>query len=189
MKDGSKTKEMLPALFLDRDGVVNEQIVGGYVMQWNQFVFKSGVFEALRLLKQRFFRMLLVTNQQCVGKGLCTLADIEHVHECMQAELRGQGCAFDHIYCCPHLAADNCVCRKPQPGMAEQAFKEFPELDRSRSVMVGDSLSDMQFARNAGLIPVHVGAVRYPEFEEIRTITPYHFDCLLDFAQSSLPEL
>ncbi|MCR4736808.1 MAG: HAD family hydrolase [Bacteroidales bacterium] len=172
----------LSALFLDRDGVLNEQIVDGYVMQWEDFVFKEGVFEALRLLRGKCDRMLLVTNQQCVGKGLCSMEDIELIHARMQAELCEHGCAFDRIYCCPHLAAENCSCRKPRPGMAERAFADFPDIDRSHSVMAGDTLSDILFAKNAGLIPVHVGAVREGEFDEIQKITPYHFDTLLDFA-------
>ncbi len=173
----------LSALFLDRDGVVNEQIVDGYVMRWEDFVFKEDVFEALRLLRGKCDRMLLVTNQQCVGKGLCTMADIELIHARMQAELREHASAFDRIYCCPHLAAENCSCRKPRPGMAVQAFADFPDVDPARSVMVGDSLSDMRFAQNAGLIPVHVGAKREMEFDEIQKITPYHFETLLDFAR------
>ena len=180
--DMSIPLEQYPTLFLDRDGVINEQIVGGYVMDFKDFRFKEGVFEALRTLRGHFSRILLVTNQQCVGKGLCTMADIDRVHEQMQEELRRQDCAIDRIYCCPHLASDQCACRKPLPGMAERAFLDFPDIDRSQSVMAGDTLSDILFAQNAGLIPVHVGVKRDLEFDEIQKITPYHFDTLLDFA-------
>ena len=171
-------------LFMDRDGVVNEQIIDGYVMETEQFVFHNGVFEALEILHQHFDRVLLVTNQQCVGKGLCSMDKIDRVHEWMQQQLAARNIAFDRIYCCPHLAAAGCDCRKPQPGMAFQAQRDFPDIDFSHSVMVGDSLSDMQFAQNAGIRAVHVGAIRHPEFEEIQKITPLHFDSLFDFAQS-----
>lgn len=169
-------------LFMDRDGVVNRQIIGGYVQNINEFVFLDHVFEALQLLKAKFARIILVTNQQGVGKGICTIEQIQQVHEYMQSQLRALNCAFDQIYCCPHLASDRCSCRKPQPGMALQAKQDFPDIDFSRSLMVGDSLSDIQFAQNAGMAAVHVGAVRHPEFEEIQTITPKHYDSLYEFA-------
>ena len=171
-------------LFLDRDGVVNVQIIDGYVMDPQQFVFHEGAIDALCGLRERFERMILVTNQQCVGKGLCTMAEIDAVHDWMTRRLQEHGFAFDKIYCCPHLASDGCTCRKPRPGMALQAKQDFPEIDFSQSMMVGDSLSDMQFAQNAGLIAVHVGAIRHPEFEEIQKITPRHFDSLLAFAKT-----
>lgn len=170
-------------LFMDRDGVVNEQIIGGYVMDTEQFVFHNGVFEALEILHQLFDRVLLVTNQQCVGKGLCPMSTIDHVHDWMQQQLVARNVAFDKIYCCPHLAAEGCNCRKPKPGMAHQAELDFPEIDFAKSIMVGDSLSDIQFAVNAGMRPVHVGAVRHPEFEEIQKLTLLHYDTLFEFAQ------
>mgnify|MGYP002856739986 CR=1 FL=1 len=167
---------------MDRDGVVNEQIVGGYVMRPEQFVYTPHFLEAMRLLHPRFRHIILVTNQQCVGKRLCEMSDIEAIHERMQGQLRVQGTPFDGIYCCPHLAADTCACRKPNIGMAMQAMRDFPDIDLKRSIMAGDSLSDMQFARNAGMVPVHLGAVRHPEFEQILDITASHFESLYDFA-------
>ncbi len=169
-------------LFMDRDGVVNVQIVGGYVMRPEQFAYTPHFLEAMRLLRPRFARLVIVTNQQCVGKGLCTQEDIDLIHERLQAQLRVQGTPFDQIYCCPHLADASCTCRKPNIGLAMQALQDFPDIDVSRSVMVGDSLSDMQFARNVGIIPVHVGTIRHPEFERILDITTSHFDSLYDFA-------
>lgn len=170
-------------LFLDRDGVVNEQIIDGYVMKIDQFVFKDGVVDTLRALRDYFGRIVLVTNQQCVGKGLCTMAEIVAVHDWMQQQLGAAGAALDAVYCCPHLAADQCDCRKPKPGMAMQALRDFPDIDFSQSVMIGDSLSDIQFAVQAGLQPVHVGAIRHPEFEEIQRLTPLHFDALPQYLE------
>lgn len=171
-------------LFMDRDGVVNVQIIGGYVMKYSQFVFHDGLFEALHQLRTHFDRILLVTNQQCVGKGMCDMATINLVHEQMQQQLQKEGIAFDKIYCCPHLATAECNCRKPKIGMAMQAKVDFPDIDFSKSVMVGDSLSDIQFGMNAGMLPIHVGAVRYPEFERIQQLTPYHYDSVLDFVNN-----
>lgn len=170
------------ALFMDRDGVVNEQLVGDYVMDMAQMVYRPHFFEAMEKLREQFAHIFLVTNQQCVGKGLCTLQTIEDIHEQMQQQLHEHHCAFDKIYCCPHHKDDHCSCRKPQPGMALQAQQDFPDVVLEQSIMVGDSLSDMQFAQNAGLLPIHVGVIRHPAFEEIMDIAKYHFDDLLDFA-------
>jgi len=171
------------SLFLDRDGVVNQQIIGGYVLDYDsQFVFNPGVVEALRLLRPLFRRLILVTNQQCVGKGLCTEDDIRRVHDRMQAHLRSHACNFDAIYHCPHLAAEHCACRKPAIGMALQAKQDFPDIDFPQSLMAGDSLTDIQFARNAGITPVHVGVFHPSEQPGIELLTPHHFDSLLDLA-------
>ena len=170
-------------LFLDRDGVVNEQIVGGYVESVDQFVFVDHFLEAMKLLRPQYKYIILITNQQGVGKGICTQAQVDAVHSYMQMRLLAQQTPMNAIYCCPHLAADNCYCRKPNIGMALQAQRDFPDIDFADSVMVGDSLSDMQFAQNAGILPVHVGAIRHPEFDEILSITKYHFDSLYDFAK------
>ena len=169
-------------LFLDRDGVVNVQIIGGYVESVDQFVFVDHFLEAMKLLRHRFKHIILITNQQGIGKGICTQAQVDAVHSYMQMRLLDQHTPMDAIYCCPHLASDNCDCRKPNIGMALQAQRDFPDIDFADSVMVGDSLSDMQFAQNAGITPVHVGAIRHPEFDEILSITKYHFDSIYDFA-------
>lgn len=169
-------------LFLDRDGVVNVQIVGGYVESVDQFVFIDHFLEAMKLLRPRFKHIVLVTNQQGIAKQICTQAQVDAVHSYLQMRLLAQRTPMDAIYCCPHLAGENCGCRKPQIGMAQQAQQDFPDIDFADSVMVGDSLSDMQFAQNAGMKPVHVGPIRHPEFDEILSITKYHFDSLFDFA-------
>ncbi len=170
-------------LFMDRDGVVNEQIIGGYVENLEQFELKDHFLEAMKILRSRFRHVVLITNQQGIGKGLCTQAQVDAIHSSLQMQLLAQRTPFDAIYCCPHLASDGCCCRKPKPGMAFQARQDFPDIVLEDSIMVGDSLSDMQFARNAGVVPVHVGAMRHPEFEEILQVTHHHFDDLLDFAR------
>lgn len=170
-------------LFLDRDGIVNVQIVGGYVESVDQFVFVDHFLDAMKLLRPMFKHIILVTNQQGVGKKICTQAQVDAVHSYMQMRLLAQQTPMDAIYCCPHLVSDNCSCRKPAIGMALQAKADFPDIDFADSVMVGDSLSDMQFAQNAGILPIHAGAIRYPEFDEILNITRYHFDNLFDYAQ------
>lgn len=174
---------MMNTLFLDRDGIVNVQIVGGYVESVEQFVFVDHFLDAMKMLRPLFKHIILVTNQQGVGKKICTQAQVDAVHSYMQMRLLAQHTLMDAIYCCPHLAAENCSCRKPQIGMALQAKNDFPDIDFRNSIMVGDSLSDMQFAKNAGILPVHAGTIRYPEFDEILSLTKYHFDSLYDFAK------
>lgn len=169
-------------LFMDRDGVVNEQIIGGYVQSFDQFVYKEKFFEAMKILHSKFHRIILVTNQQGIGKGICTQKQVDAIHQQLQRDLQEAGCAFDAVYCCPHLASEQCDCRKPNIGMALQACKDFSDIDLHSSVMVGDSLSDMQFGQNAGMTCFHVGATDKPNYDEILQIASEHYDSLYDFA-------
>jgi len=180
---------MKDTLFLDRDGVINVQIVGGYVRKPDEFVLINGVLTAMQWLRPKFRRIIVVTNQQCVGKRICKLADIEEIHRRMCVTFEENLTPLDAVYCCPHKADEHCGCRKPEIGMALQAKTDFPDIDFADSVMVGDSLSDMQFAVNAGIQPVHVGAKHPGEYEEILKITPLHYNNLLDFAKNYSTDL
>ncbi len=182
-KKGFLKKDRMKTLFLDRDGVVNVQIVGGYVETIGQFVFADGFLEAMKLLRPKFRHIILVTNQQCIGKGICTRKQVDDIHNYLQQRLSAQNTPLDAVYCCPHLAAEHCSCRKPAIGMALMAKRDFPDIDFSDSIMLGDSLSDMQFAVNAGIMPVHIGKVSLPEHELARTLAVSHFDTILDFAR------
>lgn len=170
-------------LFMDRDGVVNEQIIGGYVQNASQFIFINHFLEAMRLLRPKFNHIILVSNQQGVGKKICNKEQIDEIHAKLQSLLESEGVPFDKIYYCPHLTSEHCKCRKPAIGMALQAKNDFPDIDFSRSIMVGDSLSDMQFGKNAKMINVHVGRLNYPEFDKIISLARYHFASLYDFAK------
>lgn len=175
---------MKDTLFLDRDGILNVQIVGGYVRRLEEFVLVNGVLTAMQWLRPKFRRLIVVTNQQCVGKRLCTMEDIDEIHRRMRVTFEENMTPLDAVYCCPHRADAGCGCRKPAIGMALQAKADFPDLDFADSVMVGDSLTDMQFAVNAGIQPVHVGAQHPGEYEEIARITTMHYRNLLDFAKN-----
>ncbi len=144
-----------PAVFFDRDGVVNVSPGAGYVLRWQDFQFSPGIFAALRLCKARGYALVLVTSQQGVGKGLMTQADLDHIHREMQSTLAVEGAAFDGIYACTCLASDPaCTCRKPNPEMILRAATELG-LDLSRSLLVGDYDRDIQMAVNAG-VPVTI---------------------------------
>jgi D-glycero-D-manno-heptose 1,7-bisphosphate phosphatase len=144
------------ALFLDRDGVINRRIPDGYVREWEEFEFLPGVLQGLALLNSRFQRIFIVTNQQGIGKGLMKEADLAHIHSQMYEAVRDSGGRIDAIYHCGALATDGDMRRKPGPGMALQAKKEFPDVDFARSVMVGDAPSDMDFGQRLGMKTVWI---------------------------------
>lgn len=144
------------ALFLDRDGVINRRIVGGYVRRPEEFEFLPGVKEAMKIFAARFRRIIVVTNQRGIARGLMTEDDLRRVHEYMTAEIEAAGGRIDAIYHCP--GEDGSPDRKPLPGMALKAKRDFPDIAFENSLMAGDSASDMQFARNAGMHGIFIGS-------------------------------
>ena len=139
------------ALFLDRDGVINEHIMGDYVKKWSEFVFKNDFLSSIKKLSEIFGKIFIVTNQQGIGKGLMTIDDLNNVHKIMLDEIINVGGWIDKIYFCPKLEKENSKMRKPNPGMALEAKNDFPEINFKKSIMLGDSMSDMEFGKNAGM--------------------------------------
>ncbi|MEZ4774408.1 MAG: HAD family hydrolase [Bacteroidia bacterium] len=138
-------------LFIDRDGVINQKRDDDYVKTWEEFIFIPGSLEGLKYLKDHFSRMIIVTNQRGVGRKMMTEATLLEIHSQMMDEIQAAGGRIDRIYYCPNLEEnDHEGCRKPKPGMALKAKADFPEIDLSRSLMIGDAISDMKFGRNAG---------------------------------------
>lgn len=168
-------------LFLDRDGVINRRIQGGYVREWEEFEFLGGVLDALAMLNSRFRRIFVVTNQQGIGKGLMTEADLAHIHDKMYESVRESGGRIDAIYHCPALASQDDFRRKPGPGMALQAKADFPEINFSRSVMAGDTLSDMEFGYRLGMKTVWIqgDGTEDPASEMVSAVFPSLFDFAL----------
>ncbi len=140
-------------LFIDRDGVINKETVGEYVLHWEQFIFSRGVLQSFRKLSNIFGRLLLVTNQRGVGKGLMSKEALDTIHFEMQREIAVVGGRLDKIYFCTDVD-NSSFYRKPNPGMAVLAKKEFPDIDFSRSIMIGNKPSDMRFGRAAGMYTV-----------------------------------
>lgn len=147
----------MPCLFLDRDGVINQRIVGGYVTEPEQFMVIDGVLEAMAVFAHCFDRIFIVTNQQGIGKGLMTERDLELIHDGFLRQVESAGGRVDKIYFCPALKSDHSFMRKPSIGMALRARKDYPEVVLRQSVMVGDTESDMLFGRRAGMTTVLVG--------------------------------
>ena len=144
------------ALFLDRDGVINRRIVDGYVHTWKQFEFHTGVKDAMKILSSVFGKVFVVSNQQGIGKGLMTEAELQVIHQHMIAEIEQAGGRIDKVYHSPFLEIEKSIQRKPNIGMALRARKEFPGTNFKRSVMVGDSISDMIFGKKLGMVAAFI---------------------------------
>ena len=155
-------------LFLDRDGIINRRIVGGYVTDIEQFEFKSDFLETMGQLSRSFKKIFVITNQQGVGKGIMTMEQVDAVHGYMCRELSARGIEITGVYVCPHLAAEGCRCRKPRTGLAEQAKHDHPDIDFSNSVMIGDALSDLLFGRACGMKTVFVNDSQISVTKEIK---------------------
>jgi len=135
-------------LFIDRDGVVNNEKRLDYIHTWDEFRFYEGVKEAFKIFNKKFGIIIMVTNQRGVAKGLTKLKDLEIIHKNMLDEIEDKEGRIDKIYFCIDMESEN---RKPNPGMGLQAIRDFPDIDLSKSVMIGNTLSDMQFGRNLGV--------------------------------------
>lgn len=143
-------------LFLDRDGVINKKLDHDYVKHSTEFEFIDGVLPALATLNTIFGNIVVVTNQQCIGKGIITVDDLDLIHKNMLYEISYLKGRIDKVYFAPQLASENHQQRKPNIGMALQAKEDFKNIDFSKSIIVGDSMSDMQFGRNAGMKTVYI---------------------------------
>ena len=141
---------MIRAVFLDRDGVINEKAPEGqYVTQWGDFHFLPSVARAIALLHRAGFTIVVVSNQRCVAKGLITVPGLESLHQQMCEELARAGATVDEVYYCPHEEGSSCGCRKPAPGMLTAAARDH-QIDLAASWMIGDSDADMEAGVNAG---------------------------------------
>ena len=142
------TLEDISTVFLDRDGVIN-RLRSDYVTSWNAFEFLPHAKDAIRMLTAAGMRIVVVTNQRAVARGLLSVTELTRIHENMRAKLTAAGATVHAIYYCPHDKG-MCTCRKPQVGMFLQAQAQFPDIDFRRSVVVGDSLTDMEAGRRLG---------------------------------------
>jgi D-glycero-D-manno-heptose 1,7-bisphosphate phosphatase len=141
---------MSRAAFLDRDGVINRKpLEGQYVTRWEEMHFLPDVAQAITLLNRAGFRVIVVSNQRCVAKGLITTTELESMHERMCRELAAAGAMIDGVFYCPHEKQPPCGCRKPAPGMLLEAARTH-QIDLAASWMIGDSEIDVEAGRNAG---------------------------------------
>lgn len=143
-------------LFLDRDGVINQRIFGGYITKVEDFYFIKGVDQSIAELSHFFHKVIVVTNQQGVGKGLMTESNLLEIHRYMEDVVQLKGGEIDKCYFAANLRGVEEDRRKPKPYMAENAKREFPGIVFSDSIMVGDTDSDIKFGMNLGMKTVRV---------------------------------
>lgn len=153
-------------LFLDRDGVINERLPGAYIDRWEDFQFRERVPQSISYFSSIFSKIIVVTNQQGIGKDLMTAYDLTALHHQMMEELSKFGARIDGIYFCPDLKTKIPNCRKPAPNMALAAQRDFPSIDFQKSIMVGDSLSDIQFGNALGMKTILIES-KLDELEKI----------------------
>jgi len=144
------------SLFLDRDGVINKRLMDDYVKNVEEFEFLPGVTEAFKKFSEIFGKIFIITNQRGIAREIMTEQDLESVHNFMINCIKNSGGRIDKIYFCPHDRDENCGCRKPDIGSALKAKQDFPEVDFNKSIMVGDTSSDIQFGENAGMYTIKV---------------------------------
>jgi len=148
----------LHTVFVDRDGVVNRKLPEGrYVTTWKEFQILPHVVESIARLNGAGLRVVLVSNQRGIALGLYTEADVRAIHKAFEALLTAAGAHVDGFYYCPH-DHNQCNCRKPLPGLFEQATADLPAIAADSSVMIGDSISDIEFGRNLGMKTIFVDA-------------------------------
>jgi len=169
-------------LFLDRDGVINRRLPGDYVTKPEEFEMLPAVPEAIKILSEIFGRLVVVSNQQGVGKGLMTAADLDRVTKKMLQMIEQAGGRFDAVLYAPMLARERHILRKPRIGMGLAARKKFPEIVFRRSIMAGDSLSDMQFGKCLGMKTILINESNQIA-RKIPRLVDYYFTDLYSFAE------
>lgn len=172
-------------LFLDRDGVINDRIVGSYVRNWSEFEFLAGVLEVMPILARKFDCIVVVTNQQGIAKGIMSTEDLNKVHTKMLEEIEKVGGRIDKVYFCPTHERANSPCRKPNVGMARTAKVDFPAIDFEHSIMVGDSITDIEFGCNMNMKTVLVETkvdIDTVKLKEIQNKIGYTYPDLYTFA-------
>jgi D-glycero-D-manno-heptose 1,7-bisphosphate phosphatase len=146
----------LRTIFLDRDGVLNQKLPEGrYVTSSAEFQPLPGVPQAIARLNRSGLRVIVVSNQRGIALGLHTAADVLAIHTAFQRELAAHGAHIDAFYFCPHDKV-GCNCRKPLPGLFEQARADYPEIAAESSAMIGDSWSDIEFGRRLGMFTLFI---------------------------------
>jgi len=139
---------MLSAVFLDRDGVINENR-DDYVKSWGEFRFLPGAPEAVARLSRAGLRIFVVTNQSVINRGLVSRSRIDALNARMVRELRRRGGSIEAVACCPHRPDEGCDCRKPRAGLFLELSRRYA-IDLSAAAVVGDALSDIEAGKAAG---------------------------------------
>jgi D-glycero-D-manno-heptose 1,7-bisphosphate phosphatase len=143
-------------VFLDRDGVLNRKLPeGAYVSDWAQFQWLPGAVEAVARMNRAGLTVIVVSNQRGIALGRVSVEQLDLIHDQVRSHLALHGARLDAIYYCPHDHGE-CNCRKPGTGLFEQAAKDFPQVDAANSVVIGDSLSDIQAGHRLGMRTIFI---------------------------------
>ena len=159
------------AVFLDRDGVINENLDGRYVGAWSDFRFLPGAIESIAALNRAGYAVVVVTNQGGIGRGYMSEAALQDIHTRMLAAVEAGGARLDAVLYCPHDPQAGCDCRKPQPGLLRRAAAEL-DLALEQSYFVGDHLTDVQAGLSAGCRPMLVLTGRGPSVRDALATDP-----------------
>jgi len=135
------------AVFIDRDGTINVNY--GYISDPDDFKMYPGVAKGIKLLNEKGFKIIVITNQSGIARGYFSKGVLENIHEKMKKELSNKGANVDAIYYCPHHPDEHCNCRKPNPGLLEKAVKEF-DIDTEKSFIIGDRMLDVEVGYKIG---------------------------------------
>ena len=171
------------AVFLDRDGVINENRPD-YVRSTQELEIFPAALRAIARLAQSKYAAVIITNQSAIGRGLVPAATVAQINRSLLQRIRAEGGRIDRLYLCPHSPAAECECRKPRPGMLLQAAKDL-RLNLSRSWLIGDWLTDLQAASAAGVRPILVATGRGQEaYRQLTSAGFGHTPCLTDLAEA-----
>ncbi len=168
-------------LFLDRDGVINQKLENDYVKNLDELKWIKGSLDSIARWRNWVGHMFVVTNQQGIGKGIMSEGDLSIIHEHVLTEISSRGGAVNAIYHAPQLSAEGSIMRKPKIGMALKAQEDFPQVDFANALMVGDSISDMEFAHNAGMKGIFIHPTQVSTYDYY--VTP-SLQRLTDIVQS-----
>lgn len=138
----------MKAVFLDRDGVVNENLVD-HVKRWSEFRFLPGALEAIARLSRYKVMVFIITNQAIISRGIVSRQTVDAINSRMLAEIRRRGGRVDEVTYCPHRPEDHCHCRKPQPGLLLNLAHKY-RLDLREAIVIGDALTDIQAGASVG---------------------------------------
>lgn len=139
----------MKVIFLDRDGVINENLHGDYVKKWDEFKFIPKAKEAIKVLTDAGWIIVIISNQAGVGKGIMSARAVEEINARMISEIENYGGKVKSVYYCPHRPDEGCECRKPKPGMLLNAARDLG-IQLSDSYMIGDNVIDIQAGARVG---------------------------------------
>ncbi|KAA5536753.1 HAD family hydrolase [Taibaiella lutea] len=173
---------MATALFLDRDGVINEEKHGSYIFHKDEFIFYPGAEAALIKLSKQFDYVFIVTNQRGIGRGYMTEAALHEIHEHLISTVVNGGGKIDKVYFAPSVDSNHSH-RKPNTGMALDALNDFPDIEFNKSIMVGNNLSDMKFGKTMGMKTIFLSTTQ-PAFSLPHELIDKQYDSLKSFSDN-----